>query len=215
LSVLSGTHVPAPIVLQLVCGVEVLQALFDSLCHRLLSFSNPDSRVEILLIWLVLTFRISDLLHQVVLLVQNVISNTGQVRILQIRVQVNLDNTVSNSVGVFLLGRARTAVEDEEYWLVFLCAVLLLDKCLMLSEEFRVKLDVAGLVDTVDVTEASSDAEIRGDLGQGGPDVVNVFWLGIERVVVDVFIVNTVFFATSDANFLSNGINPGFVGRVQ
>jgi hypothetical protein len=104
-------------------------------------------------------------------------------------------------------------MEDKEYWLLFFCVVLLLDKRLMLAEEFWVKLDITRLVDTMDVTEASSDAEVGRNLGEGSPNVVDVFRLGVERVVVDIFVVDTVLFATSDANFLSNRINPGLVGR--
>ena len=197
---------------QLIRGVEVLQTLFDSLCHCLLPLSNPHSWVEILLVRLVVALRVSDRLHQVVLLLKNVISNTGQVRVLQIRVQVDLDNTVSNSVSVFILARARTAMEDQEYWLVFFCAVLLLDVCLMFAKEFWMEFDVTRLVDTMDVAKASSDAEVGGDLGEGGPDVVDVFRLGVERVVVDIFVVNTVLFATGNANFLRSRISKESVG---
>lgn len=83
----------------------------------------------------------------------------------------------------------------------------------MLAEEFGVKLDVSRLVDTMDVTEAGSDAEVGRDLGEGGPNVVDVFRLCVERVVIDVLVVDAVLFTTSDANFLSNRINPGIVGR--
>jgi hypothetical protein len=128
---------------------------------------------------------------------------------LQICVKVDFDNTVSNCVSVFLLTRARTAVENEEYRLVFFCAILLLDICLMLAEKFGMELDVTRLVDTMDVTKASSNAEVGRDLGEGGPDVVDIFWLGIERVVVHVLVIDTVFFAASDTDFLSNQMNPG------
>jgi hypothetical protein len=128
---------------------------------------------------------------------------------LQICVKVDFDDTVSNGVRVFLLARARTAVENEEDGFVFFCVVLLLDICLMLGEQFRVELDVTGLVDTVDVAKTSSDAEVGGDLGEGGPDVVDIFWLCVERVVVDVLVIDTVLLAPSDTNFLSNQIGPG------
>ena len=79
----------------------------------------------------------------------------------------------------------------------------------MLAEKFGMELDVTRLVDTVDVTKARSNAEVGRDLGEGGPDVVDIFWLGIERVVVHVLVIDTVFFAASDTNFLSNQMNPG------
>ena len=197
---------------QLVGSVEILQALLDSFFHSLLSLSYPDPRVEILLVWLILTFRVSDRLQQVVLLAQDVISNTGQISILQIRVKIDLDDTVANSVSILLLAGAGAAVEHEEDRLVFFYVVLLLDVCLMLAEEFRVKLDITRLVDAMDVAKASSDAEVRRDLGEGGPDVVDVFGLRIERVVVDVLVVDTILFATSNANFLSHRVNSEIEG---
>jgi hypothetical protein len=93
-------------------------------------------------------------------------------------------------------------VEDEEDWLVFLCVILLLNICLMLGEQFRVEFDIARLVDTMDIAEASSDAEIGGDLDKGRPDVVDVFGLGIERVVVNILVVHTIFLTAGDADFL-------------
>ena len=65
------------------------------------------------------------------------------------------------------------------------------------------KFDVARLVDTVDVAEAGGDGEVGARLGERGPDVVDVFGLGVERVVVDVLVVDAVFLAAGNADFLS------------
>jgi hypothetical protein len=119
---------------------------------------------------------------------------------------------VANSVSILLLAGAGAAVEHEEDRLVFLYVVRLLDICLVLAEEFRVKLDITRLVDAMDVAKASSDAEVRRDLGEGGPDIVDVFGLRIERVVVDVLVVDTILFATSNANFLSHRVNSEIEG---
>lgn len=93
-------------------------------------------------------------------------------------------------------------MEDKEHWLVGLCAFLLLDISLVLVEQLGVELNVTWLVDTVNVSKASSDREVWADLRQSGPDLVNVLWLSIEGVVVYIFVVNTIFLTTSDADFL-------------
>ena len=74
----------------------------------------------------------------------------------------------------------------------------------MLAEQFRMQFYVARFVDTVHVTEASGDAEIRGDCREGAINVIDVFGLGVEGVVVNVFVIDTVFFTASYANFLSS-----------
>lgn len=51
-------------------------------------------------------------------------------------------------------------MEDEEDRLVRFGANLLLDELLMLAEQFGMKFDISGLVDTVDIAEASSDGKV-------------------------------------------------------
>jgi hypothetical protein len=72
----------------------------------------------------------------------------------------------------------------------------------MLTEELWVKLDISWLIDTVDITETRSDGEVWGDWGESLVNGKNILWLGIQRVVVNVLVVDTIFFATSDTNFL-------------
>lgn len=60
---------------------------------------------------------------------------------------VHLDNTSLDSSGDLILGRSRTTVEDKEYRSVIVRLELFLDVSLVLLEEFRAKLDVAGWVD--------------------------------------------------------------------
>lgn len=92
-------------------------------------------------------------------------------------------------------------MEDEEDGLVILGASLLLDVLLVLGKETGLELDVAGLVDTVDVTEASGDGEEGRDLGESLEDLVDVLGLGVERVVVNVLVVDTILLTTSDTDF--------------
>jgi hypothetical protein len=93
-------------------------------------------------------------------------------------------------------------VEDEEDGLVLLGASLLLNVGLVLAEEFRVEADVAGLVDTVHITETSGNGEVRADLGEGVVDGEDVLRLGVEGVVINALVVDTVLLTTGDTNFL-------------
>jgi len=65
-----------------------------------------------------------------------------------------------------------------------------------------VEFDVTGFVHAVDVAEAGGDGEVGADLGERVVNVPDIFGLGVERVVVNVFVVDTVLFTTSDTDFL-------------
>ena len=91
-------------------------------------------------------------------------------------------------------------MEDEEDGLVLGGLGLLLDVLLVLGQKLGVELDIAGLVDTVDVTEASGNGEVGGDLGEGVVDGEDVLGLGVEGVVVNVLVVDTVLLTTGDTN---------------
>lgn len=156
--------------------------------------------VEELLVGLVITIRVANGSQEVVLLVEDVVTDTGQVGELHVGVHVDLDDTEADGLEVLLLGGARAAVEDEEDGLVVLGLDGGLDVGLVLAEQLGVELDVAGLVDTVDVAEASGNGEVGGDGGEGVVDVEDVLGLGVEGVVVDILVVDTVLLTTSDAN---------------
>jgi hypothetical protein len=156
--------------------------------------------IEVLLVGLVLAIGVADSGVDVLTLVDHVVSDTRAVSELHVSVDVNLDNTVANGVKVLLLGGAGATVEDEEDRLVVVGLKGLLDVGLVLAEKLGVELDVAGLVNTVDVTEASGDGEVRGDGGEGVVDVENILGLGVERVVVNILVVDTILLTTSDTN---------------
>lgn len=158
--------------------------------------------VAYLLVGLVSTVGVTDLAAEVVLLADHVVADTLSVSVLEVSVEVDLADTVANSIEVLLLGGTGTTVEDEEDGLVVLGTSLVLDVLLVLAEELRAELDVTGLVDTVNVTETSGNGEEGRDLGKGLVDLVNVFGLGVEGVVVNALVVNTVLFTTGDTNFL-------------
>ncbi len=57
-------------------------------------------------------------------------------------------------------------MEDQEDWLLLLSSNGILNELLVLAEELGVQLDVSWLVDTMNVTETSSDGEVWGDRGE-------------------------------------------------
>lgn len=155
---------------------------------------------NILLVGLVSTVGVADLAGQVVVLGNHVLADTLGVGELHVGVDVDLDDTVGDGVLELLLGGAGTTVEDKSDGLVVLEALLLLNVLLVLLEELGAELDVARLVDTVDVTEASGDGEVGGDGVEGLVDLVDVLGLGVEGVVVNGLVVNTVLLATGDTD---------------
>ena len=60
------------------------------------------------------------------------------------------------------------------------------------------ELDVARLVDTVDVTEAGGNGEVGGDGGKGGVDLPDVLGLGVERRVVNILVVHAILLTAGD-----------------
>lgn len=195
-------HIRSRRPLQLASSVEVLQGLLDTLAHGLLAIANPDARIEELLVGLVGTLGVTHLGEEVILLVEDVVTNTGEVSVLHVGVEVDLDNTVANGLLVLVLGGAGAAVEDEEDGLVLLGADLLLHVLLVLGEELRVQTHVAGLVHAVDVAESSRDGEVRAHGGEGLVDGQDVLGLGVERVVVNALVADAVFLATGNTDFL-------------
>lgn len=107
---------------------------------------------------------------------------------------------MADGIEVLLLGRAGATVEDEEDRLGVLGAKSSSDVLLVLSEELGVQFDVARLVDTVDVAEASSNGEVGGDRGEGVVNVEDVLGLSVEGVVVHILIVDTILLTASDTN---------------
>ena len=186
--------------LQLARGIEVLERSSHPLRHRLLALAHPHTGVVVLLVGLVLAVRVADLAADVVLLAEHVVPDTFRVGVLQIGVEVDFDDAVGDGVGVVLLRRSRPAVEDEEDGFLVFRALLLLHVLLVLLQQFRAELDVARLVDAVDVAEAGRDGEVGADGAKGLVDLVNVLGLGVQAVVVHVFVVHAVFLAACDAD---------------
>jgi hypothetical protein len=156
--------------------------------------------VEELLVGLILAVGVTDSRHEVVLLVEHVIPDTAHVGELHVSVHVDLNDAVADGIEVLLLAGTGATVEDEEDRLGVLRLDGSLDMGLVLAEELGVKLDVTGLVDTVNVAEAGGDGEVGRDRGEGVVDIEDVLRLGVERVVINILVVDTILLATSDAD---------------
>jgi len=100
-------------------GVEVDQGFLDTSGHGLLTLTDPDTGVVEFLVGLVLSVRVADLGHEIILLVEDVVTNTRQVCPLQIGIKVDLADTIADGLTEFFLGGTGSTVEDEENGLVF------------------------------------------------------------------------------------------------
>lgn len=95
-------------------------------------------------------------------------------------------------------------MENQEERLVFLSIDLLLRVGLMLAQEFWMQADITGLVNSVNISEACSNREIRRNRAKRLIDVVNIFRLGIKGTVVDSSVIDTVLFSSGNTDFLLN-----------
>lgn len=92
---------------------QVDTGLLDSLDKSLFTFPYPDSGVVLLLVGLVGALRVTNLSHEVVLLLEDEVTDTAEVSPLGVGVNVHLNDTVDNSLSDLILGRTGTTVEDE------------------------------------------------------------------------------------------------------
>lgn len=92
---------------------QVDTGFLDSLDESLLTLPNPDSGVVLLLVGLVGTIGVTNLSHEVVLLLEDEVTDTAKVSPLGVSVNVHLNNAVDNSLSDLILGRTGTTVEDK------------------------------------------------------------------------------------------------------
>lgn len=81
---------------------------------------------------------------------------------------------------------------------------------LVFTQKFRVKLDIARLVNTVNVSESGSDTKVRADGTQGSIDLPDIFRLSVEFGVVDSSVVDPVLLTTSNTDL---HLEPNAEGR--
>jgi hypothetical protein len=73
---------------------------------------------------LVLALRVANLGAEIILLLEHIVPNAGQVGPLKISVEVDLDHAIRDGLLVLLLGAAGSAMEDEEDGLLVRAASL-------------------------------------------------------------------------------------------
>lgn len=118
---------------------------------------------------------------------------------LSIGINVHLDDTGCDGILDVFNRRPRSTVEDEEHGLVSLVLKLLGDVLLRVVKDYRLQVNVSRGVDTVNISERSSTSEGGiGDLGKLLVSIPNLFRLGVKTGRVDIGVVNTVLFSTSD-----------------
>jgi len=93
-------------------------------------------------------------------------------------------------------------VEDQEDWLLLVRLDGILDVLLVLGKKLWVKLDISWLVNTVNITETSSNREVWGDWGELVVNGKDILWLSVEGVIVDVLIVDTILLTSGNTDFL-------------
>lgn len=157
--------------------------------------------VEVFFVGFVFVFGVVDSFEEVVFFVEYVVMDIVYVGELYVSVYVDFDDIVVDGIEVFLFVGVGVIVEDEEDGFVVVGFDGGFDVGLVFVEEFRVEFDVVGFVDIVDVVEVGSDGEVGGNGGEGVVDVEDVFGLGVEGVVVDIFVVDIVFFIIGDIDF--------------
>ena len=80
----------------------------------------------------------------------------------------------------------------------------------MLGQKLWVELDISGLVHTVNISECSSNGEVRRDGGESSVDIIDVLGLSVKSGIVDTSVVNTIFLTTSNTDFLSCSVREIF-----
>ena len=92
---------------------QVLASLLDTGGKGLLTLSDPNSGVVRLLVRLVGSLGVTDLGLEVVLLLEDKVSDTGKVSPLGVGVDVHLHDTVVDGLLDLVLGRSGSTVEDK------------------------------------------------------------------------------------------------------
>mmetsp|Transcript_43753 Transcript_43753/g.115715 ORF Transcript_43753/g.115715 Transcript_43753/m.115715 type:complete len:399 (+) Transcript_43753:317-1513(+) len=179
--------------------LEVRATLDDASAHGDLRLADPLARVVVALVRLVGAGGVADLTLQEALVLLVEVLEALPVRPLSVGVHVHLHDTVAHGLVDVGLLRAGAAVEDEEEWLV---APVELGRHVLLEaiQEVRLQLDVARLVDAVDVAEGGGDGELLGDGGQRLPDLPDLLGRGVELVLRHAGVVHPVLHAAGDAD---------------
>lgn len=95
-------------------------------------------------------------------------------------------------------------MENQEERLVFLSIDLLLRVGLMLAQEFWMQADITGLVNSVNISKACSNGEVRRNRAKRLVHVVDILRLGIKGTVVNSSVIDTILLSSGNTDFLLN-----------
>jgi hypothetical protein len=82
----------------------------------------------------------------------------------------------------------------------FFTAQLLLDVGLVLAEEVGAQLDVAGFVDTMNVTETGGNTEVGRDFAESRVHIPDVLGLCVQTAILNASVVDTIFLTAGDTD---------------
>ena len=192
------------IIINLVEDVDALQVfggLAETFGHGNFTFTEHHTRIVVLLVRLVVTFWVTDLSLEVVVVFGFVLADTVPVGPLGVGIDVHLNNTGFDGVSDVFNRGTRTTVEDEEHRLVF-TSKLFLHVLLGVVKDDGTELDISWGVNTVDVSEGSGASEGGVfDLGKLFVGVHDFFWLSVKTGRVDISVINTIFFSSGYTEF--------------
>lgn len=150
-------------------------------------------------VWEIWISSCADLCLEAVVVLCLIRSHAIPKRSLCVGVDIHFDDAVVDRFADVSRIRARSAVKHKRDR-VGGYVVFLFDIALGVGEDVRFEDDIAGFVDAVDIAKCCGDEEVRADCGECIVCTADVFWLGVEQCVVDVRVVDAVFFAARDAD---------------
>ena len=182
--------------------LQILGGLDKTVSHGGFTLSERHAWIVVLLVGLVVAFRVADLALEVVVVLCFVCADTVPEGPLCVGIDVHLDDTSINGILDIFNRRTRTTVEDEEHRLVVVSAELFGDVLLRVVQNDWLEVDVAGSVDTVDVSERSGAGEGSvGDRAKLFVGIHDLFGLCVQTRRVNVRVVDTVFLTTGHTEF--------------
>jgi len=153
--------------------------------HSLLGLADPDTRIVKLLVGCIRTVGVSNLSLQIVVLFLLEFTESIPVGPLGIGIDIHLDHTVDDGSLDFFVGRTTASVHDQEDGLVGSTSQLFLGVGLMLAKTLRLKSNISGLVDTMDISKGSGNGKHASNFGEPVINSVDLLRAGVELLRVN------------------------------
>mmetsp|Transcript_20997 Transcript_20997/g.43616 ORF Transcript_20997/g.43616 Transcript_20997/m.43616 type:complete len:278 (+) Transcript_20997:173-1006(+) len=179
---------------------ELLHTVSAPLNHALFSLTDPHTGIIKLFVGSIGSLRVSNLSLEVVTVLGLKFTKTVPVSPLSVGINVHLHNTSFNSGFDLLVSGTRSSMHDKENRFGTVSTKLLLCVLLVLKKTLRRKLNISGLVNTVDVSKGSGDGEHTSDRSKGFVYVPNLLRTGVKLFGVNIFIVHSILLASSNSN---------------